>query len=59
MKLAEDEVRAIADEARLSLTGEELAKAARYMNNFLDMVDRFKELDLKSVPPLCYAEATE
>ncbi|GHS98199.1 hypothetical protein AGMMS50276_19570 [Synergistales bacterium] len=59
MKLAEDEVRAIADEARLSLTGEELAKAVRYMNNFLDMVDRFKELDLKSVEPFCFAEATE
>ncbi|GHS87277.1 glutamyl-tRNA(Gln) amidotransferase subunit C [Synergistales bacterium] len=59
MKLGSDEVRAIADEARLSLTGEELAKATRYISNFLDMVDRFKELDLKGVEPFCFAEATE
>jgi aspartyl-tRNA(Asn)/glutamyl-tRNA(Gln) amidotransferase subunit C len=59
MKLDGDEVRAIATEARLSLTDEELAKAVRYINNFLDMVDRFKELDLKGVEPFCFAEATQ
>ncbi|MDR1515537.1 MAG: Asp-tRNA(Asn)/Glu-tRNA(Gln) amidotransferase subunit GatC [Synergistaceae bacterium] len=59
MRLDGDEVRAIAAEARLSLTDEELAKAVRYINNFLDMVDRFKELDLKNVEPFCFAETTE
>jgi aspartyl-tRNA(Asn)/glutamyl-tRNA(Gln) amidotransferase subunit C len=57
MKLGEDDVRAIADEARLSLTDTELAGAVRYINNFLEMVDRFKELDLKDVEPFCFAEA--
>lgn len=47
MKLGNDDVRAIASEARLSLTDSELAGAVRYINNFLEMVDRFKELDLK------------
>lgn len=57
--LNDEEVRAIAAEARLSLHGDELAKAVRYINNFLGMVDRFKELDLKDVPPFCFAESTE
>jgi aspartyl/glutamyl-tRNA(Asn/Gln) amidotransferase C subunit len=56
MKLGNDDVRAIAAEARLSLTDTELAGAVRYINNFLDMVDRFKELDLKDVEPFCFAE---
>ncbi|MDR2176169.1 MAG: Asp-tRNA(Asn)/Glu-tRNA(Gln) amidotransferase subunit GatC [Synergistaceae bacterium] len=59
MKLGGEEVRAIAAEARLSLTDEELAKAVRYIGSFLDMVDRFKELDLKGVEPFCFAEAAE
>ena len=59
MKLGDDEVRAIAAEARLSLTEAELAGAVQYINNFLDMVDRFKELDLKNVEPFCFAEASE
>jgi aspartyl/glutamyl-tRNA(Asn/Gln) amidotransferase C subunit len=59
MKLGGDEVRAIAAEARLSLTDGELARAVSYINNFLDMVDRFKDLDLKDVEPFCFAEATE
>ena len=59
MRLGGEEVRAIAAEARLSLTNEELAKAVRYIGNFLDMVDRFKELDLKGVEPFCFAETTE
>jgi aspartyl-tRNA(Asn)/glutamyl-tRNA(Gln) amidotransferase subunit C len=56
MKLGGEDVRAIAAEARLSLTDAELAGAVRYINNFLDMVDRFKELDLKDVEPFCFAE---
>jgi len=59
MKLNGDEVRTIASEARLSLSGDELGKVVRYMNNFLDMVDRFKELDLNNVEPFCFAEKTE
>ena len=59
MKLGDDDVRAIASEARLSLTDDELEGAVRYVNNFLDMADRFKELDLKNASPFCFAEAAE
>jgi aspartyl/glutamyl-tRNA(Asn/Gln) amidotransferase C subunit len=57
LKLGEDEVRAIANEARLTLTDIERRGTVRYINNFLDMVDRFKELDLKNVEPFCFAES--
>lgn len=59
MKLGSDDVRAIAAEARLSLTDTELTGAVRYINNFLEMVDRFRELDLKNVEPFSFAEANE
>ena len=59
MKLGGDDVRAIAYEARLSLTDDELKSAVRYINNFLDMADRFRELDLQNVKPFCFAETTE
>ena len=59
MKLSNDEVREIALEARLTLDDAELEKAARYINNFLSMLDRFKELDLKDVEPFCFAETME
>ena len=57
MKLSGDEVRAIALEARLLLTDAELPGVVGYMNNFLDMLNRFEELDLKNVEPFCFAEA--
>ena len=59
MKLGNDDAQAIAYEARLSLTDDELADAARFVNNILDMADRFKELDLKNVEPFCFAETRE
>ena len=59
MKLGDDDVRVIASEARLSLTDDELKIAVRYVNNFLDMADRFKELDLKNVEPFRFAESQE
>ena len=57
MKLGSDNVRAIASEARLSLTDAELDGAARFMNSFMDMADKFKELDLQNVEPFYFAEA--
>ena len=59
MKLGDDDVRTLSHEARLSLTDDELKSAVRYINNFLDMAERFKELDLKNVKPFCFAETTE
>ena len=43
----------------MSLTDEELKDAVMYVNNFFDMADRLKELDLKDVEPFCFDEATE
>ena len=59
MKLDANEVNEIALESRLVLTEQELAGATRYINNFLDMLDSFKELDLKDVEPFSFAEALE
>jgi len=59
MKLGDDEVRAIASDARLSLTDDELKNTVRYINGFLDMAARFNELDLKDVEPFSFAETCE
>ncbi|MBR6901672.1 MAG: aspartyl/glutamyl-tRNA amidotransferase subunit C [Synergistaceae bacterium] len=59
MKLSSEEVNGIALESRLLLNETELDGAVRYINNFLDMLDRFKELDLKDVEPFSFAEALE
>ncbi len=59
MKLSSEEVNEIALESRLVLSDQELENAVRYINNFLDMLDRFKELDLKDVEPFSFAEALE
>lgn len=57
MKLTSEQVNDIALESRLLLTEQELTGAVRYINNFLDMLDCFKELDLKDVEPFSFAEA--
>lgn len=59
MGLSSDEVRGIASEARLTLDDAELARAVRYINNFLSMLDRFKELNLAGVEPFCFAETSD
>lgn len=58
-KISDEEVREIALESRLVLSDEELLSASLYINEFLDMLDRFKELDLKDVEPFSFAEAIE
>ena len=59
MKLDANQVNEIALESRLLLTEQELDNATRYINNFLDILDSFKELDLKDVEPFSFAEALE
>ena len=59
MKLSDADVRSVASEARLFLTDDELGDVVGYVSNFLDMVDRFEELDLNNVEPFCFAEKTE
>lgn len=59
MKLTSEEVNEIALESRLILNEQELVGAVRYINNFLDVLDCFRELDLKDVEPFSFAEAIE
>ena len=59
MKLTSEQVNDIALESRLLLTEQELAGATRYINNFLEILDSFKELDLTDVEPFSFAEALE
>ena len=59
MKLDASEVNDIALESRLLLTDKELERATVYINNFLDVLGCFKELDLKNVEPFSFAEAIE
>ncbi len=59
MKLTSEEVNSIALESRLILTENELDRTVLYINNFLDMLDRFKELDLKNVEPFSFAEVLQ
>ena len=59
MKLSREEVNDIALESRLLLTEKELDGAVKYINNFLDILDSFKELDLTNVEPFSFAEALE
>lgn len=58
-KIENEELTWLAQEARLSFSEKELADASAYINNFLEMLDRFKELDLKDVEPFSFAEAIE
>ncbi len=59
MKLTDEEVNEIALESRLLLNEQELKGAVRYINNFLNALECFKELDLKDVEPFSFAEALE
>ena len=59
MKLGDDDVRAAASEARLSLADDELKRSALCINDFFDTLDGFKELDLNNVEPFCFAENRE
>ena len=59
MKLTSEQVNDIALESRLLLTEQELAGATRYINNFLGILDSFKELDLTDVEPFSFAEVLE
>ena len=59
MKLTSEQVNDIAIESRLLLTEQELDGATRYINNFLDILDSFKELDLTDVEPFSFAEVLE
>jgi aspartyl-tRNA(Asn)/glutamyl-tRNA(Gln) amidotransferase subunit C len=54
MAISRDEVRHIANLARLRFSDEEEAKMADEMGQILDYVDKLNELDTTGVPPMSH-----
>ena len=52
MKISEDEVRYVADLANLRLTGEELSRMVRDLDEILTHIDKLSELDTTDVEPM-------
>jgi len=52
VKLTEPEVRAIADLGNLHLTGQEIARMARDLDEILTHIDKLNELDTSNVEPM-------
>ena len=51
MSLTRDEVKHIAELAKLALTDEEIDKMARQLSDILDYAARLNELDTEAIPP--------
>ncbi len=51
MALTQDDVRGIADYARIALTEEELEEMCAYMNEAIEMLQPIREYDLTGVEP--------
>ena len=49
--ISEEEVRHVADLARLGLTDEEVKRMGRQLGAILESIDQIGELDLANVPP--------
>jgi aspartyl-tRNA(Asn)/glutamyl-tRNA(Gln) amidotransferase subunit C len=49
--ISEEQVRHVANLARLGLTDEEVAKMGEQLGAILDSIEKIQELDLKDVPP--------
>jgi aspartyl-tRNA(Asn)/glutamyl-tRNA(Gln) amidotransferase subunit C len=52
LKITEKEVRYVADLANLRLTGEELTRMARDLDEILTHVDKLNEVDVTGVDPM-------
>lgn len=52
MKITEDEVRRVADLANLNLTGEELGRMTRDLDEILTHIDKLNELNTADVEPM-------
>ena len=52
MKITEDEVRYVADLANLRLTGEEVGRMTRDLDEILTHIDKLNELNTESVEPM-------
>jgi aspartyl-tRNA(Asn)/glutamyl-tRNA(Gln) amidotransferase subunit C len=53
--ISEEEVRHVANLARLGLTDEEVEKMSGQLGDILDSIDQIGELDLEDVPPTANA----
>ena len=49
--ISKEEVRHVANLARLGLTDEEVSRMSRQLDAILESIDQIGELDLKDVPP--------
>ena len=56
MSITLKEIHALAAEARLNITQEELPKIIEYMDNFLTGLERMSELELKDIPLFDFEE---
>ena len=54
MQLTPEEVRHVAELAKLRLTEEEIAEYAQQLSEILDFADRIQEVDTSGVPPTPY-----
>ena len=54
MSISRDEVRHVAELARLNFSDEEEAKMAEEMSQILDYVEKLNELDTSGVPPMSH-----
>jgi len=54
MHLTSDEVRHVAELARLHLTEEEIERYAQQLSAILDYAERLQEVDMSGVPPTPY-----
>ena len=52
MKITEEEVRYVADLANLRLTGEEVGRMTRELDEILTHIDKLNELDTTNVEPM-------
>lgn len=59
MKLTSDEVRHVAELARLALTEEEIAQYTQQLSDILDYAEMLQQVDTSHVPPTPYVLALE
>lgn len=59
MKLSTDEVRHVAELAKLKLTDEEVELYAEQLSQILEYAERLQEIDTSSVPPTPYVLSLE
>jgi aspartyl-tRNA(Asn)/glutamyl-tRNA(Gln) amidotransferase subunit C len=57
MAITEDEVRHVADLARIALTDEQVAALGADLNDILVQIDRISALDLEGIEPTAHAVA--